>query len=307
MYSPILAQQANSKGEAASATETPLSDAAGSGSIFENFDWSKIGDQAMEVLPKYGMRLLLALVILFIGFKVANWVSTLVRKGMKTARVDPALEHFIENLIRIAMKVFVIVFAANALGIPITSFIAILGAAGLAIGLALKDGLGNFAGGIILLLFKPIKIGDWITVGDHHGQVRAIKIFYTILKTKAETIVTIPNGMIANNDIQNFSTTPLYRVQALVGISYDDDLRKARQIMLDQIKKDDRIVTEREPFVVVKELGDSSVNLELRCWCPAEKQRRVLFELLENIKLAFDENGISMPYPQRDVHMDSVS
>ncbi len=154
-----------------------------------------------------------------------------------------------------------------------------------------------------MLLFKPINIGDLITVGDHHGFVKAIRIFYTVVQTKNDETVTIPNGALANGEIINYSETPLFRVQALVGIGYDDDIKLAKELMLAQTKKDDRIVSSPEPFVVLKELGDSSVNLELRCWCDNKKARRVLFELYENIKIAFDEAGISIPYPQTDMHV----
>lgn len=265
--------------------------------------WSGLLDQLLAKLPDWGMKLGLALVILIVGFQLAKWLSKGLQAAMRTARVDTALVNFLGSVVRGLIKVMAFVFAVNALGVPMTSFIAILGAAGLAVGLALKDGLGNFAGGMFLLFFKPVKIGDWITAEGFHGKVRSITIFYTVLVTKAETTVTIPNGVLANGQIENFSESKLMRVQALVGIGYGDDIREARRIMLDQVKKDHRIVEHPEPFVVVKELADSSVNLEIRVWCPSDKHRRVLFELLENIKLAFDEEGISIPYPQSEILM----
>ncbi len=273
-----------------------------------NIDWWKgVLDQLLERLPGWGMKIGLALVILFVGFRLAKWVSGGLQAGMRKAGVDLALVNFLGSVVRGLIKVMAFVFAVNALGVPMTSFIAILGAAGLAVGLALKDGLGNFAGGMFLLFFKPIKIGDWITAEGFHGQVKSITIFYTVLNTKAETTVTIPNGVLANGQIENFSESELIRVQALVGIGYDDDIREARRIMLEQVLKDDRIVAKPEPFVVVKELGDSSVNLELRVWCPSDKHRRVLFELLENVKIAFDDAGITIPYPQSEVLMKQES
>ena len=265
--------------------------------------WKGLLDQFIADLPGWGMKLLLSVAILVIGFQLAKWVSKGLQAGMLKARVDAALVNFLGGVVRGLIKVMAFVFAANALGVPMTSFIAILGAAGLAIGLALKDGLGNFAGGMFLLFFKPIKIGDWISAEGFHGQVKSITIFYTVLITKAETTVTIPNGVLANGQIENFSESELIRVQALVGIGYGDDIREARRIMLEQVLKDERIVATPEPFVVVKELGDSSVNLELRVWCPSDKHRRVLFELLENVKIAFDDAGITIPYPQSEVLM----
>lgn len=267
-----------------------------------NPDWWKgLLDQLLEKLPGWGMKLGLALVILVVGFRLAKWISKGLQVAMAKARVDLALVNFCGSVVGGLIKVMVFVFAVNALGVPMTSFIAILGAAGLAVGLALKDGLGNFAGGMFLLFFKPIKIGDWISAEGFHGQVKSITIFYTVLHTKAETTVTIPNGVLANGQIENFSESELMRVQVLVGIGYHDDIRKAREIMLEQVVKDDRIVGHPEPFVVVKELGESSVNLELRVWCPSDKHRRVLFELLENVKIAFDDAGITIPYPQSEV------
>ncbi|MDF1751933.1 MAG: mechanosensitive ion channel [Verrucomicrobiales bacterium] len=270
--------------------------------MIKGLEWRNLLDEFLEWLIVAGPKLLAALIFLFIGIKVSGWIARIAHKGMKRAKIDASLSEFLSNVFSFILKVFVFVLAANIIGVPITSFIAILGAAGLAIGLALKDGLGNFAGGVVLLLFKPLKVGDLVTIEDYHGHVKSISIFYTILESLNNEIITIPNGSVANGEVINFSTTPLIRVDALVGIGYDDDLQLARKVMLEQTAKDDRISKTPEPHVVLKELGDNSVNMELRCWAPSETFRRVEFQLLENIKLAFDENGITIPYPQRDLH-----
>lgn len=271
--------------------------------MIKSGDIPGLTDMGLEFLLKVGPKIIFALLFLWIGFQIARLVGKIAKKGMGKAKVDESLASFLSNVFTFVLKVFVLVTSASIIGIPVTSFVAILGAAGLAIGLALKDGLGNFAGGVVLLLFKPIKLGDLITVAGHHGWVKSISIFYTILETKNNQTVTIPNGTVSNGEVINFSTSPLVRVQALVGIGYGDDIKKAREIMLAQTLKDDRIVRDPEPFVVLKELGDNSVNLELRCWAEPKPYRRVLFGLLENIKESFDANGISIPYPQRDVHV----
>lgn len=290
------------------AQEAPSSESLETGmtetlDMVKNLEFDKLLDLALNWLLKVGPKVLFAVIFLFIGIKIADIIAKISRKTMQKAKVDESLSQFLANVFGFVLKIFVLILAANIIGIPISSFIAILGAAGLAIGLALKDGLSNFAGGVVLLLFKPIKVGDLITVEGHHGFVKAISLFYTIIETKNNHTVTIPNGSVSNGDVVNFSTQPLVRVQALVGIGYQDDIKKARRIMLEQTLKDERIARDPEPFVVLKELGDNSVNLELRCYSEARPFRRVLFQLLENIKEAFDANGISIPYPQRDLHI----
>ena len=304
----VILSQTSPAADNASAADTAASanaDAAVSETIdmVKNFEWAKLFELFLDWLLRVGPKLLLALVFMFIGFKIANVIAKVVSRGLKTAKIDASLSEFLTNVFKFLLKIFVLVLAANIVGIPVSSFIAILGAAGLAVGLALKDGLSNFAGGVVLLLFKPIKVGDLVTIGDHHGHVKSISIFYTIIQTRNDRTVTIPNGSVSNGEVINFSTSPLLRVQALVGIGYGDDIKKARQVMLAQIEKDERIAKNPEPFVVVKELGDNSVNLELRCWTEPKFHRRVLFGLLENIKEDFDANGISIPYPQRDLHI----
>jgi small conductance mechanosensitive channel len=188
-------------------------------------------------------------------------------------------------------------------GIATTSFVAILGAAGLAIGLALQGSLANFAGGVLILLFKPFKVGDYIEAQGYSGTVNEIQIFNTILKSLDNKTIIIPNGNLSNDCITNYSTEPLRRVDFVFGIGYEDDIKKAKEVLLTIIKSDSRVLKEPEPFVSIGELGDSSVNFTVRVWCNKEAYWDVYFDMFEKVKLEFDKQGISIPFPQRDVHL----
>jgi small conductance mechanosensitive channel len=193
------------------------------------------------------------------------------------------------------------------IGIETTSFIAVLGAAGLAIGLALQGSLANFAGGVLLLIFRPYKVGDFVDAAGQMGVVKKIEIFSTILTTGDNKTIIIPNGAISNSPITNFSTQATRRVDIVFGIGYDDDLKKAKQVLKEIIDADERIHKDPEPLIVISNLGDSSVDITTRSWVDSGDYWGVYFDLTEKAKLAFDENGISIPYPQTDVHLHQAS
>jgi len=207
---------------------------------------------------------------------------------------------FIRSIAGIALKIMLWITVISMLGVKMTSFIAVLGAAGLAVGLALQGSLANFAGGVLIMLFRPFKVGDFISAQGHMGTVHSIQIFNTILKTVDNRTIIIPNGNLANSDLVNFSTEPTRRVDFSFGISYEDDFQKAKAIINQLIEKDERIFT---PFVRVGELADSSVNITVRVWANAADYWGIHFDLIENVKSEFDKQKISIPFPQSDVHL----
>ncbi len=263
----------------------------------------ELQDISIELGMKYGPDLVLALVTLFAGLWIIGMVTRGIAAAFEKSGLEATLRKFLKSLINIGLKALLLISVASMMGIETTSFIAVLGAAGLAIGLALQGSLANFAGGVLLLIFRPYKVGDFITAGGQSGTVRSIEIFSTIMITGDNKTITIPNGAISNAAIINFSTQETRRVDIEFGIGYDDDLKKAKSILTGLIEAEERILKDPAPLIVVSSLGESSVNITTRSWVKSADYWGVYFELLENTKLALDENGISIPYPQRDVHI----
>ncbi len=263
--------------------------------------------QALQFAKDWGMangpHLIMALIIFVVGRWVARWVTGMASKGFRRADVEPTLGRFLSKLIYYALLAGVIIAAAGELGIETTSFIAIVGAAGLAVGLALKDSLSNFASGVMLILFRPFKVGDVVTAGGVTGKVQQIDIFSTVILTPDNQRIIVPNGGITAGVITNINAEETRRVDLVVGIGYDDDIRLAKTTLEDLVKADSRILTDPAPAIAVSELADSSVNLIVRPWVNTEDYWDVRLDLTESIKLTFDEKGISFPYPQQDVHM----
>ncbi len=260
-------------------------------------------DKAIELLMNYGPKLILAIVTLIIGL----WLIKLFVKGlvktMERSKIEVSLHKFLMSIVSILLKVMLVISVASMVGIQMTSFIAILGAAGLAVGLALQGSLANFAGGVLILLFKPYKIGDFIDAAGHMGSVSEIQIFNTILKTPDNKTIVIPNGVLSNASVTNFSTESNRRVDMIFGIGYSDDIKKTKEILNTLIKNDKRILNDPEPVIVLSELADSSVNFTIRVWCNSADYWGIYFEMMENVKMEFDKQGISIPFPQRDVHV----
>ncbi len=266
-------------------------------------EWFSNPEQIMDLIIKYGGQLLLAILTLIIGL----WIISKIVKGMKKmfeARdFDASLQSFLLSLSGIVLKIMLIISVVTMLGVEMTSFIAILAAAGLAIGMALSGTLQNFAGGVMILIFRPFKVGDYITAEGHSGTVKEIQIFHTILNTPDKKTIILPNGPVSNGSTINYSTEPVRRVDFTFGIGYNDDIDKAKGVIMDVIKNDERILKDPEPFIGVINLGDSSVDLVTRVWANAADYWGIFFDMQETVKKEFDRQGVSIPFPQRDVHL----
>lgn len=252
---------------------------------------------------QYGPKVLLAIVVLLIGLWIISGIRKVVDSLFEKKGVDESLRHFLSSLISIVLKVILVITVISMLGIETTSFIAVLAAASFAVGLALQGSLSNFAGGVMILIFKPFVVGDFITAQGHSGTVKRIEIFNTILKTPDNKTIIIPNGNLSNSDIVNFSTEPTRRVDMTFGISYESDVKEAKVILEKLVKADKRILKDPAHQIVLSELGDSSVNFSVRAWADSGDYWGIFFEMQEKVKEEFDKAKISIPYPQMDVHM----
>lgn len=264
---------------------------------------SNLLNQWGGMLIDFAPTLVLAAVTLIIGLFLAKALGNIVAKSLSQKSVDPSLGKFLASITSTTFKIVVFISVLGILGIKTTSFIAILGSAGLAIGLALQGSLSNFAGGVIILLLKPFRVGDVITAQGFTGSVESINVFTTKLKTPDNKVIYIPNAPLANGAITNISEEKTRRVDFTFGIGYGDNLKDAKNIILNTIKADSRVLQEPAPFIAVSELADSSVNFVVRVWTKAEDYWGVHFDGIENVKLALDENKISIPYPQTDIHV----
>ena len=264
-------------------------------------------DAGVEMAMLYGPKLLLAIIVLFIGLWLVNRVVSLMGKAMERSNAEPTLAKFLSNLVSVGLKALLLISVASMIGIATTSFIAILGAAGLAIGLALQGSLANFAGGVLVLMFKPYKVGDYIEAQGVSGTVFEIQIFNTIIKTPDNKVIVVPNGPISNGIVTNYSREATRRVDFVFGIGYSDDIGRAKDVIEQQIGQEDRVLGDPEPLIVVSSLGDSSVNITVRVWVNAPDYWGVYFNLTERVKLAFDAADISIPFPQTDVHVYQAS
>lgn len=256
-----------------------------------------------EWLSVYGPGLLIAITILIGGRWLAMFVSSLAKRAMLRAGVDETLIRFLSKLVYYTLLAAVVIAAADQVGIKTSSFLAILGAAGLAIGLALKDSLANFASGVMLILFRPFKVGDLVGVGGVTGSVERIDIFSTVVYTGDNQKIIIPNSKITTDIITNVNAEETRRIDLIIGIGYDDDIRLAKSTLEELVKGDGRILTDPAPTIGVGDLGASSVDLVVRPWVKATDYWGVRMDLLEKIKTTFDEKSISIPYPQQDVHL----
>ncbi len=264
-------------------------------------------DMFKGLLTVYGLKVIAAIAILIIGRMVAGWIRGLLRKVMERAETDPMLISFMGNLAYFAMLAFVVIAALNQLGIQTTSFIAILGAAGLAIGLALQGSLQNFAAGVLIIIFRPYKVGDFIEGGGTTGIIEAMDVFSTRMRTGDNKTVIVPNAKLLGDNITNYSAKSTRRVDMVIGVGYDDDLAKVKVVLNELIAADDRVLKDPEPTVAVAELADNSVNFVVRPWVNSGDYWPVHSDFLEAVKNRFDAEGISIPYPQRDVHLHPVA
>jgi small conductance mechanosensitive channel len=255
----------------------------------------------------YGTRIIGALAILVLGRIGVGIFTSVVGRLMRKGNVDPTLTKFILSISKIALMTFIVISALGALGVQTASFIAIIGAAGLAIGFALQGSLANFASGVMLIIFKPFKSGDYVEAGGTSGSIEEIQIFNTILKTPDNKKVIVPNSQITGGKIVNYSVMDKRRIDLVFGIGYDDNIKAAKEILEKIVFEDSRILKDPEPVIAVLELADSSVNFAVRPWVNTSDYWSVYFDLTEKVKLTFDEKNISIPYPQRDVHIHQVN
>lgn len=259
--------------------------------------------QLQNMIYGYGPKLVGAILVLVFGFWVVKALTKGFKQFLENRDLDPSLKPFLVSLVSMLLKVILVISVLTTMGIEMTSLIAILGAAGLAVGMALSGTLQNFAGGVMILIFKPFKVGDFIEAQGFSGTVHAIQIFNTFLKTADNKTIIIPNGGLSTGSMINFSTEPKRRVDWTFGIAYGDDLDQARSVIKWLADADERIHKEPEVFIAVSELADSSVNFVVRAWVDAANYWPVFFEMNENIYKTFGQEGINIPYPQMDVHM----
>lgn len=264
-----------------------------------NFDLTVITD----LVIKYGLKLLLALITLVIGLWIIKMIMNVIGRNMEKRDVDATVRQFIRSLLGALLKIMLVIAVISMIGVEMTGFVAILAAAGFAIGMALSGTLQNFAGGVMLIIFKPFKAGDFIDAQGYMGTVKEVQIFNTILKTPDNKTIILPNGGLSTSSMTNFSTEAQRRVDFTFGIGYSDDIDKAKAVINGLIKADDRILNDPAPFIAVSELADSSVNFAVRVWADAGNYWGIFFDMTENVKKAFDKEGISIPFPQTDVHV----
>ncbi len=270
------------------------------------FDWNQLLELAQTKGIDFGINVAIALAIFYVGKFVIGLVVRGIGKVMQKQEVDKTLETFVCNLVRAMLLVVVIIAAIGQIGIQTTSFIAIFGAAGLAVGLALQGSLANFASGVLIVLFRPYRVGDFIEAAGIAGVVEQVQILTTVLKTGDNKQIIVPNGQIMDSIITNYSANDTRRVDMVVGVSYDDDLDKVRSTLQELVKAEDRILAEPACTIAVSALADSSVNFVVRPWVKSSDYWGVMFDLTEAIKKRFDQEGISFPFPQQDVHLHTV-
>lgn len=265
-----------------------------------------LAQSGYEMVLSYAPKLALAIITLIIGLWVIGLLSKLVTASMEKSKVDKTLIPFVNSLISWVLKLLLFISVASMVGIATTSFVAVLGAAGLAIGLALQGSLANFAGGVLIMIFKPYRVGDLVEAQGQLGEVREVQIFNTILVSFQNKKIIVPNGLMSNGTITNYSEEGKIRVDLTVGISYDADVKKAKSVLLDVMHNHKLVLNDPAPFVGVNGFGDSSVDLVVHPHCKPEDYWNVYFDINEQIKEALDNNGISIPFPQRDVHLFKV-
>lgn len=259
--------------------------------------------QLIDALTGYGLDVLGALVILIVGFWISGRAARFTGRTLeKNPRVESTLAHFFASFVKYIVIAVTVVAVLNQFGVQTASLITVLGAAGLAIGLALQGTLSNVAAGVMLLFFRPFKVGDYVEAGGHAGTIKELNLFFTVMATPDNVQITLPNAAVWGSALSNFSANATRRVDVVAGISYDDDIDKAMAVLTQTIAKDARIHTDPEAFLGVSEMADSSVNIAVRVWVDNGDYWPVKFDLTKAIKLAFDENGISIPYPTRTVH-----
>jgi small conductance mechanosensitive channel len=257
-------------------------------------------------LIPWGINIAIAIVIFIVGLLLASIINRIVKRVLTKAKLDQILINFISSIVRWLLLLLVIIFALSKLGLNTNSLIALIGAAGLAVALSLKDSMQNFAAGVMLLVFRPFNTGDFVEAGGTSGSVEEINIFSSTFLTPDNKQVIIPNAKIYSDVITNYSATGTRRIDMVFGIGYEDDIAKAKEVIEEILKSESRVLNSPEYVIAVGELADSSVNFYVRPWVATSNYWAVHFDLTEKIKLEFDKNGVSIPYPQMDVHLDKT-
>lgn len=268
----------------------------------ENIDVDKWMETLKAFGTEYGLKVLGAIVIWIVGSWIIKRIKKLLIKAMDKVEYDESLEKFISSLIVVSLKIILFIVILGNLGVETTSFAALLAAAGLAIGLALQGSLSNFAGGVLILIFKPYKTGDFIAAQGEMGVVKQIEIFTTKLNTTDNKEVILPNGAVSNGNITNYSSEKKRRVDITMGVSYDANIKETKDLLLKIITDNSKVLSDPAPMIVLGELADSSVNFYLRPWVNSEDYWDVYFEIMETCKIELDKAGIEIPYPQMDIH-----
>lgn len=258
------------------------------------------------LLLSYAVNIVAAIAILLVGMIIARTLSNIVNRLMRTRNIDATVADFLSALVRYAVIAFTLIAALSRVGVQTASVIAVLGAAGLAVGLALQGSLSNLAAGVLLVMFRPFRAGEYADLGGVAGTVQNVQIFSTTLRTADGKIVVIPNGKIIAGNIINFSREPARRNEFIIGVAYDSDIDQVKQLLTNIVQADERILKDRDITVRLNELGASSINFVVRCWSKSGDLQNVYWDVLERIKRDFDANGISFPYPQMDVNVRSV-
>lgn len=266
----------------------------------------KLLENLPEMIIDFGLKVLLAVLILIFGLQFIKIFRKIIKKSLNKANADVGVTQFIDSFVKIGLYIVLIMIIATGFGVNVTSVIAVLGSAGVAVGLALQGSLSNLAGGVLILILKPFKVGDYIIedANKNEGTVTEIQIFYTKLTTGDNRVIILPNGSLANTSLTNVTQAPYRRLELIVGISYESDLKKAKQLLSQMLDEDDKVIQEKDKNVYVDMLDQSSVNLGIRCWFLKEDYWEGKWRLTEQIKLIFDENNISIPYPQMQLHFE---
>lgn len=288
---------------AASSPPGAAGDDAGATKVGLPVNMQEIMGRIYEMLAAYGLKIVGALLILLVGRWVAKLLSSMISRALTRAKVDPTLVPFIENLGYTAMLVFIVISALAAVGVQTASVVAVLGAAGLAVGLALQGSLANFASGVLLLIFKPFRVGDFVEISGVKGKVQAIHVFNTVLNDPNNIRIIVPNAQVTGGNILNYTINGTRRIDLTVSVSYDDDLKKARRVIESVLAADKRILPDPAPLVAVSEMADSSMNFVVRPWVKVDDYWPVYFDLTEKLKVAIEEHGMTIPFMQQEIYI----
>ena len=260
-------------------------------------------EKLMDTLQAQGMKLLSGILVLVIGLFIIHWVKKLIDRSDKFQKIDPTLKGFLNNLIKLAMYVILVLTVANTIGIPLTSIVTVLASAGVAVSLAMQGALSNFVSGVMILLLKPFRANDFVKIDDMEGTVKAIGMFYMELVTPDNKHISLPNSNVTGTSIINYSREGTRRIDITVGVAYDSDIDKVRATLLGILKEDERVLTDPAPQVLLNSLADSSMQFIMRFWCRSGDYLTLNFLMTENAKLALDRENVVIPFPQMDVHV----